>query len=33
MLISIVKFLACIALVEAVIFVGIVLWLFARDNL
>lgn len=33
MLLSIVKVLACIALVEAVIFVGFFLWFFIRDNL
>lgn len=33
MLLSIVKVLACIILLEAVIFIGILLWIFARDNL
>lgn len=33
MLLSIVKVLACIALVEDVIFVGFFLWFFIRDNL
>lgn len=33
MLLSIVKVLACVILFEAVIFVGVFLWFFIRDNL
>ncbi len=33
MLLSIIKVLACIILLEALIFIGILLWVFVRDNL
>ena len=33
MLLSIIKVLACIILLEALIFIGILLWFFVRDNL